>query len=389
MSDPQSQPDLGGSPPSARPLTTSSRPQTVPPLHPPRCRACGYVLQGLDGIHQCPECAAHFDLSNPATYTIHPPYQARRYWMPVVGLVCAFVMLSVPMMAYGLDAWGYSLFLVLPASGGALIGYVSRAGRVASILAGVFVGAAFLIGIATGGLGGVFCLMMLVGILVAPLLFGMLAGTVLRNALKALRYDQSAYLPMLLIAACPYAAVPLERWTTAPPAPETISTSTVINASTTQCWEGLVFYEEVTHPPPWILRVGLARPLATRGPSLNPGDRRVCVYNRGSITKQIRSAEPGRLLSFDVIEQNIGYERDVRLTSGSFTFEQIDPLHTRVTLTSTYEPRLTPRFCWRWGERIAFRTLHGYVLEGIAQNAVTKSPFNAADRPSTVLGAAP
>lgn len=370
MSDSASQPE---EPPTApgpliRKLRSGAAPASA--LNPPRCLKCGYVLQGLDGIHACPECGAFFDLAAPSTYTTLPPYIASRYWTPVVGLACIFVLLSVPVMAYGFSAWGSSLFLMLPAAGGAFIGYCTPSGKVTAILSAVFVGLAFLIGIAAAGLGGVFCLLTLAGIVVGPILIGMGCGVGLRRALKALRYDQSGYLPLLLIAAVPYLCIPLEKWTTPTPAPETVSTSIIINASADECWDGLVFYEEVTHPPPWILRIGLARPLATRGEGgHNPGDRRVCVYNKGTITKQVRRAEPGRVLSFDVIEQNIGYERDLRLTSGSFTFEPIDADHTRITLTSTYEPKLTPRFCWRWGEQIAFRTLHGYVLEGIALNA--------------------
>lgn len=343
-------------------------------LHPPRCYKCGYVLQGLDGINACPECATYFDLRSPSTFIRINPYNAWRFAMPCIALSALYVLLSVPMMAYGLGSWGSSLFLALPAAGGAFIGYYTRAGKVTSILSACFVGLAFLIGIASGGLGGVFCLLILVGIIVGPILLGMATGVLLRVGLKRTRYDQAGWLPLLLIASFPYLCIPIEKWTTPTPAPETVSTSTIINAPADECWDGLVFYEEVSHPPPLILRIGLARPLATRGPSHSPGDRRVCVYNKGTISKQIRRAEPGRVLSFDVIEQSIGYERDLRLLSGSFTFEPIDAGHTRVTLTSTYEPKLTPRFCWRWGEAIAFRTLHGYVLKGIALNTQKEEP---------------
>ncbi len=356
--------------------------------HPPRCRACGYVLQGLDGVHACPECAAHFDLADPSTYTRIAPFNAFRFWLPGFGLAAAFVLLSIPVMAYGLGAWGWSLFLALPASAGAIASYRFRVSRFILPMMGILLALTFIGGIASAGLGGVFCALILLGIVLVPIFTGIGAGAILRSALKSGGYDQSGYLPLLLIAAIPYLCIPIEKWTTPRPAPETVSTSTIINASADECWDGLVFYEEVTHPPPWILRVGLARPLATRGPSHNPGDRRVCVYNKGTISKQIRRAEPGRLLSFEVIEQNIGYERDLRLLSGSFVFEPLDVGLTRVTLTSTYEPRLTPRFCWRWGEQLAFRTLHTYVLEGIARNTQHQRPANP-DKPTVAARDAP
>jgi len=79
------------------------------------------------------------------------------------------------------------------------------------------------------------------------------------------------------------------------------------------------------------------------------------------------------LLRFDVIEQHIGYERDVRLIDGSFKFEALSPDRTRVTLTTRYEPLLTPRLIWRWGERIAVHTLHAHVLEGMRRGAESSS----------------
>jgi len=344
-------------------------------VHPPRCRSCGYVLQGLDGIHACPECATYFNLADASTFSLIAPFNAFRFWMPGVALAVAFMLLSIPLMAFGFGAWGWSLFLALPAAAGALAAYRFRVTAFVLPMMGFLLTLTFLGGMAAAGLSGIFCSLILLGMVLVPVFAGIGAGAGLRVVLQERGYDQAGWLPLLIIASIPYLCIPLDKWTTPTPTPETVSTSTIINASADECWDGLVFYEEVTNPPPWILRIGLARPLATRGPSHSPGDRRVCVYNRGTISKQIRSAEPGRVLSFDVLEQHIGYERDLLLLSGSFTFEPIDADRTRVTLASTYEPRLTPRFCWRWGEKIAFRTLHGYVLEGISLNtdAVSQS----------------
>ena len=320
-------------------------------------------------MFRCPECSTPFDLVDPSTFTRHAPRRPLKLWMPGVILASAYTLLTIPVIVGGMNAWGWSLWLALPAAAGALAGYRYPISKFALPLVVVLIMLSFVGGIVTMGLGGVFCSLILCGILMVPVFMGVVSGFILRLAMKTGDFDQAPYLPLLVIASIPYICVPLEKWTTPVPSTETVSTSMIIDAPADECWEGLVFYEEVSHPPPWILRVGLARPVATRGTSLSPGERRVCVYNKGTITKQVRRAEPGRHLSFDVIDQDIGYERDLRLISGSFTFEPIDDARTRVTLTSTYEPRLSPRFCWRWGEKIAFRTLHNYVLEGIAINA--------------------
>ena len=120
------------------------------------------------------------------------------------------------------------------------------------------------------------------------------------------------------------------------------------------------------HDPPILLRIGLVRPVSTTGASAAPGDVKVCIYNRGRISKRITAASAPNLLAFEVIEQQIGYERDVRLIGGSFELAPEGDAATRVRLTTVYEPLLTPRWCWRPAERLAVRLLHGHVLEGMA-----------------------
>jgi len=53
--------------------------------------------------------------------------------------------------------------------------------------------------------------------------------------------------------------------------------------------------------------------------------KKVCVYNKGRIVKRIVEARTPTLLSFDVIEQHIGYERDVRLIRRSFELIRSTP----------------------------------------------------------------
>src|SRR3954452_13667725 len=55
----------------------------------------------------------------------------------------------------------------------------------------------------------------------------------------------------------------------------------------------------------------------------------------------------------------------MRLVRGSFTFEPTRATPTRVTLETTFAPRLRPRWAWRPSEAWTVHTLHGYVLRGM------------------------
>lgn len=77
---------------------------------------------------------------------------------------------------------------------------------------------------------------------------------------------------------------------------------------------------------------------------------------------------PGERLRFEVIEP-VGIEDgSVRLVGGRCEFEEVGP-HTRVTLTTTYEPLLSPRFIWRLIEHQTVHVLHQHVLEGMQMEA--------------------
>jgi hypothetical protein len=186
--------------------------------------------------------------------------------------------------------------------------------------------------------------------------------------MKGSRFSQRSYLPVLFFVGASVAW----SWIEGPPpkrVAESVSTEVVLSASPQEAWDSIMFYEDVTHEPPWILKVGLARPLHTSGSSQKVGDIKRCLYNKGPITKRITAIEPRKRLEFEVIEQQIGYERDVRLVGGSFEFEDLGDGRTRVRATTRYEPRLGPRVAWRGAERYAVHTLHGYVLEGMRLRA--------------------
>jgi hypothetical protein len=335
---------------------------------PPRCARCGYVIAGLNSPGHCPECAEGFDLADRGTYTLLPPYSRWVFWLPGLCLAAGAGLLATMLLAYGFGNWGSAVWIGVPVMMGCLLGYRCRARWYAYPLLGIAAFVIVLLGMMSLSLAGVFCGMMLAAIFMGPLLAGAFAGWLLRTILKSSGFSHRDYLPVLGMLSVPVIWGAIEG---RPPevVVEDVSTQMVFHAPAARAWDAIVFFEEVKNPPPWILRVGLARPLYTRGSARAVGDVKICVYNKGHITKRIRTVEPSRFLGFEVIEQQIGYERDIRLVGGSFAFAPLGTEDTLVTLTTTYRPRLAPRFCWRRGEALAIHTLHRHVLEGMRQAA--------------------
>lgn len=343
-----------------------------PALPTPRCIRCAYALNDLPSPGKCPECAREFDLAYPSTYTTKPPFIGWVFWMPAWILAVAGGAAATVITAVIMGNWGWATWVGIPLSMGGVLGYATRVRWIGITVLCIAAALSLIFTLMSLNLAGVFCGLSLTAILAGPFAGGAFLGFLTRAVLKRTSFSQRAHLkalPLLLLG-------PL--WALAEGRPggyavETVRTQDVIAAPLNVAWESLVFYEDVTHEPPLILRIGLAHPLYTTGAAAAAGDRRTCVYNKGRITKEVTRAEPGRLLAFDVIEQSIGYERDVRLLGGAFEFEPT-PEGSAVTLSTTYEPYLAPRFAWRPFERLAARTLHAHVLEGMKRSAEGGAP---------------
>lgn len=343
----------------------------------PRCLDCGYVLSGLADVRRCPECGRAFDPKDPMTFSLRRPFFGWRYWSTGVliagGIGVAVMIVDVLLIGAG----GMSVWVTAPLLTGFMCGYHVRAKVYSLVLLSLILLGMLLTGVMTAQIGGVFCVLILAAFALVPIYVGALLGHILRAAISARGYNMRKPLVLALAAAVGLGSAVIERLVRGEPQMRTVSTNMLIARPAGTCFESILFYEEVTHDPPWILKVGLARPIRTTGASGAVGDVKVCLYNKGRLVKRVTEVVPGRALVFDVIEQRIGYERDVRLIGGSFVLAPEGDERTRVTLSTTYRPLLGPRWVWAWGEDYAVHTLHGHVLEGMRLHAEVSSPARA------------
>lgn len=363
--------------------------KNAPGGFPPRCLRCAYVLTGLrDG--RCPECGRPFNLALPSTFTTKPPFIGWKFWLPGLLLAIGGGFAATVALLW-MQNWGVALWFAVPFSGGAVLGYRVRSSILILVLLLLILIPGLIMGMMTLNLAGVFCGMALTGIFVGPVLVGTALGAGLRVLLKATNFSQRWHLPVWLLMLVPVIAGAIEGRPRTPQSKETVTTAVTMPADSGRAFDAIMFYEEVTHRPPLILRIGLAHPLFTTGSSQHVGDVKTCVYNKGHITKRITEVAAGKRLAFEVIDQQIGYERDVRLTSGSFEFETLPNGFTRVTLNTEYEPLLRPRWCWRPFEQYAMHTLHKHVLEGMRRRVAgedTATTPDPAGRPLALSGGA-
>lgn len=137
-------------------------------------------------------------------------------------------------------------------------------------------------------------------------------------------------------------------------------------------WQALLFYEEVPRKPWLLLRLFLPRPIRTEGGKKTVGDIVRCTYDGGHLVKRITRAEAGRLIEFEVLEQDLGIEGCVAMGNGSYEIlETADGAEVR--LTTCYRSHLRPRFLWRPIERYVAHSVHHHILDGMRETLATSA----------------
>jgi hypothetical protein len=334
---------------------------------PPRCLGCGYVLTGL-ADPRCPECGRDFDFQDSSSYSTKPLFVRWKFWLPgfLLASIGGVVLYLVLLMLAG---WGVAVTIVAPFCIGAIVGYGCRAKPFVLGLLSLGALGVIVFTLASLSLVGIFCGTAVALVALSPILIGTLCGFILRVILKDTDFQQRWYLPALALMIAVGLWGLVERCTQKPRALESVVTSMEIPASAGRTWNAVMFYEEVRHRPPWLLRYGLPRPLYARGSTAAVGDIKTCVYSKGHLTKRLTRRIPEQMLAFDVIEQDRIENNSVRLTGGSFALASEGPELTHVELTTSYQPKLGPRWVWRPFERLAVHSLHRHVLDGMRLKA--------------------
>ncbi len=337
------------------------------------CIRCQEILYNGPVPPRCSRCLQRYDPADPSTFRDRPMFIRWKFWLPglllavVPGIATYVVLLTMAegQKDRGEAALGLSVFFVLPFSCGALMGYFTP--MAFAILSVLCVPAALLIviGLIRCGASGIACGMLGVAVFIAPMIVGVASGVILRKALHCSRWDQRHFFPILALLALPYAAHGIERLFPRALDVATVRSEAVLPGDAAAAWRSIVFFEEVRHAPPFLLRLALPRPVRSEGKKTETGGIVRCVYERGHIVKQITDVREDRLLAFRVLEQKLHFEWDVTLLDGSFELFPAGGAATRVVLTTRYARHLYPEWLWGPIERKIVRTLHGHVLEGM------------------------
>lgn len=339
------------------------------PRHCLRCRT-RLQVHPLDepGPSKCPRCGLPYVPDDPQTYATRPRRLQWNLWVPgLVIAILAGVLAFARVVSVGV--LGYTAFLGVPFAVGVILGFTTRARIWLTLALSLFAISCIVFLLVSMSVSGLFCGAALGAIFLGPVTLGAGLGWIVQRLAREAAWDRRRYVFLTLFVGFPFGAGEVEgRLPFARPIAE-VSTSATFDVPAPAAWDGIVFYEQVEHEPPLLLKLALPRPVRAEGSKAAVGDVERCLYVRGSMLKTITRREEHRLLAFDVSEQHLHFEHDVELIDGSFILQPLGERQTRVVLTTRYRRLLRPAWLWQSLEREIIHTLHEHVMEGMRRRA--------------------
>jgi hypothetical protein len=150
-----------------------------------------------------------------------------------------------------------------------------------------------------------------------------------------------------------------------------VSDTIVINAPPAKVWKNVVAFQPIKEQPRfWLFRIGLPNPIAASVTSYREGAGRKCIFSNGyAIGERISTYEPGKDLTFDIIDQRRDPElmNHLDLLKGQFLLKDNGDGTTTVTGTSWYKLHVFPAWYYDLWTVSIVRNVHLRVMEHIKE----------------------
>lgn len=291
-----------------------------------------------------------------------------------LGALTAVLMLLTSV--FGLQRYGIGLFLGAPVILGMVAAFIFNRGHPRTEWATVQVA---LVGVLVAG--GMFVIFALEGIvcvaMALPLALPLaVLGAVVGRAIAMLSPAHAVHAWPLLLVLPGLAAV--ETLPARLPLHE-VTSVVEIDAPPEIVWRNVVSFSELTAPPAWLFRLGIAYPRRARIEGAGVGAVRYCDFSTGPFVEPItRWDEPSRL-SFDVVAQPPpmaewspyrrvyaphldGYFRSRR---GEFRLVALPGHRTLLEGSTWYELEMAPQIYWKTFADAIISRIHRRVLDHV------------------------
>lgn len=140
-------------------------------------------------------------------------------------------------------------------------------------------------------------------------------------------------------------------------------TKMIIQASKSDVWEKVGFYEHVKKQPGLLLKLSLPTPQQVEGAYGKVGDICRCKYSDGGyLTKRITRIHRENRIEFEIIEQSIRYQNSIKLLGGYIEVNDINGKYSEVNMVTYYENRIGLQRISSLFIGAVIKTMHKFVI---------------------------
>ena len=311
-----------------------------------------------------------------------PPPPARPPFWPGVLVGTLSGVLTTLVSGDLLGEYGLFIFVIAPLMIGLVPPLINGWQRRLTFMQAALQGGSALLGagllIVAVALEGVLCIVMLLPLALPMVLVGSLAGNFVVRRLQEMRGVRGTAVALVLLT--PFVSF-IEKEGVDYGYEEDVrsaTTSVIIDAPPEDVWPHVISFPDLDEPEELIFRAGIAYPVRVRMVGEGVGAVRYCEFSTGDFIEPITVWDAPRHLAFDV-EQTAPPMVELSPWSvepphlhgtfvsvrGEFRLEPLPGGCTRLSGTTWYYQKLSPRFYWDlWSNEIV-HTIHRRVLEHI------------------------
>ena len=304
-----------------------------------------------------------------------------------VAIGSMFALAVTVFSVYAIDSYGGSLFIAMPIVSGACAGFIFNQPDMQTLGASMLVG---LVSVAMGGLAlllfafeGVVCLAMAAPLIVPLGAIGGLFGWLIAKTILI----QSRYMLGGALMIVPF--ISLVEFQFKEYKVYVVESQVIVNATPDQVWDNVVSFPDITEPPAWYFKMGIASPLRARIEGRGVNAVRYCEFTTGAFVEPITTWDQPNRLAFDVADQpdpliELSPYRNIRpphlqhilqSVRGEFELKSTADGKTILTGRTWYSVDMGPRIYWRlWTDKIIHQ-IHLRVLDHIRENTEGKKEF--------------
>ncbi|HUS00300.1 MAG TPA: hypothetical protein VMY77_01150 [Chitinophagaceae bacterium] len=284
-----------------------------------------------------------------------------------LSIIISLIFLSIGflLLHYGLIAYGWAFFILLPIAVG--IGIGALPDKKWAIYGSLVGGTIFILLLFAGQAEGFICVLMSLPIII-PFVF---LGYIISHLIKRYRLlKQTDNLKIILFPFIIFLIIaPIEKNIVRDSKSIIeVRTEIILPFLPMQVYNAIKSVDTLNAEKPWLMKLDLPVPEKCVLEKEEVGGLRTCYFTGGKIVEQITQLKKGEILKMNVIDYKLTGRKWLGFKEAIYLFEPIKNNETKLTRITTYTSELHPRFYWRPLEELGIQQEHEYVFSNLKKD---------------------